>query len=157
MIKSLFAVFALVFLISACRGSFSEDYRANLNKPPSPDVIGVDANNDGVRDDVAEFVNGLNITQAQKKHLMVYAAGLQQQATYFNGSIDNPDEHAKLMAQSTVCVLSSFEDFEMAVFFHKKLQSLTANTSERTARLLRYSHSRNGTVVRLPPKENCTN
>lgn len=122
----------------------------------SDDVAGPDVNQDGVRDDIAAFIAGLPATDQQKAYLMTYAVGIQKQATYTPGSLEDPDQHARDMAQATVCVLSSFEDFEQAVLYHKQVQNYTANTKERARRLFAYSQSRNGTVVRLPSKDNCT-
>lgn len=122
----------------------------------SDDVAGPDVNQDGVRDDIAAFIAGLPATDQQKTYLMTYAVGIQKETTYTPGSLADPDQHARDMALATVCVLSSFEDLEQAVLYHKQVQNYTANTKERARRLFEYSQSRNGTVVRLPSKDNCT-
>lgn len=120
------------------------------------EIAGTDSNQDGVRDDIATFISGLPATSQQKTYLMTYAVGIQKQATYTPGSIPDPDQHARDMAQATVCVLSSFEDFEQASLYHKQVQNYTANTKERARRIFEYSQSRNGTVIRLPSADNCT-
>lgn len=138
---------------SSLEPSIFESLRPALDR--SDDVYGPDVNKDGVRDDIASFIAGADVTEQQRRYLMHYAAGMQRQVTYEQGAIDNPDQFARDMAQADVCVLSSFDDLEKAVFYHKKVQNYTANTKERARRLFAYSGSRDGTVVRLPSAESC--
>lgn len=135
--------------------NISQKFRPQLSADPD-DVHGPDENKDGVRDDIALFIDNLDVTPRQTYYLMVYAAGVQKEVTYTPDSLADPEQHARDMAKATVCVLSSFEDLEQAITYHQNVQNYTANTKERARRLFEYSTSRNGTVVRLPHRDVCT-
>lgn len=118
-------------------------------------LAGVDANSDGIRDDIAAYIASLPITDVQKKRSMEFAASLQKTMLLNLQTTTDLDGFAREKAQIQICFLDAFDTIQTASEFTRKLYAYTGNTKDRAYALHAYDAKRNGTVLRLPSKANC--
>lgn len=124
----------------------------------SDDIAGLDADNNGIRDDIDIYINSLPITLSKKKLLSEHARHVQLSITVEPNTRANEEEFARNLVLSYICYIRAFDSSEKddARDYRKNIQSFTANTYERAKRLHQYDLSRNGSVISLPPADACT-
>lgn len=122
------------------------------------DVRGLDANSNGVRDDIDVYIGTLSLIDAQRSALL-QTARVQQLALL----IDVSDKMAvtevgrKSMA-ATACLADSFEpERRLSYGFALRVEAITANTPERAARYLKYLGALSGTSTVYPEAGYCEN
>lgn len=117
-------------------------------------LVGVDANGDGVRDDVAAFIAALPNTALQKK-------ALEQVARAVTGTLVVDVDHeeklrlaGRALAEAVACTSHQYGDG--ATDKVMRIESLMVNTPERLDAYERYNKARSGSVSTLPnPEESC--
>jgi hypothetical protein len=118
----------------------------------SPELIGPDADGNGIRDDIDAWIRALSVNDQQRKALLQKARTLQ--ATL---AVDLGDEAALqrvgegLMA-STNCLGDTFSDFSR---ISRKIEAMTANTRARAERYMAYNAARSGSSTMLPRENTC--
>ena len=122
----------------------------------SNDLLGPDANSNGVRDDIDAWIAALPITDAQKKAAHQEAA--QHQATL---TIDLKDK-AALQASgdrgmaSTKCIGDVFmPKYQDGYDLSTKIEAITFNTKERSMRYMDYNQARSGSSTTYPQGNTC--
>lgn len=122
----------------------------------SNDLLGPDANSNGVRDDIDAWIEALPITDAQKKAARQEAA--QHQAIL---TVDLKDK-AALQASgdrgmaSTKCIGDVFiPKYQDGYNLSTKLEAITFNTKERSMRYMDYNQARSGSSTTYPQGNTC--
>ncbi len=175
--KYLFAVISLVFMASFV---YSDVIKGTVHKeingyklPPEPDpavnnatLLGIDSNNNGVRDDVERYV-----IQTYKDEKIAVEIGFQV-ARAFNVVIENPEnakEVDRVLTAAQDCA-GYFEDdadefgdpilLDTDIVTSKKFKSIMLNTASRIRAYLEYNRNLSGGVFTLThadkEKEKCT-
>ena len=118
-------------------------------------LLGIDANNNGVRDDIEAYINSLGFTPAQVRAAMQKAKILQKTL-----SVNTKDPAAvqqlgeKSMA-STNCLGDTFTAPGQRSQVSQMLESYTMNTKTRVMQYLSYNSASSGSVTRLPDGDTC--
>ena len=110
----------------------------------SASLVGVDADEDGVRDDVEEVIDAMPVTQALKDHLRIYAE-IQQRimAADFSGDEGTAKALAYELAQETFRTDDCLPDGVDQQEFREKRDAVTLiilNTDERNEQDAMLSH-----------------
>jgi len=123
-----------------------------------PTLEGVDANGNGVRDDIDAFIERNYSTEPQRRAASQLAAHFQKTIL-----VDKSDR-AALKRQSVLgmravrCVAARFNGVDgskQAGAVVYELEAVTANTKERLKAYLAYSKGLDGTVVSMPEGDTC--
>ncbi|TJZ70050.1 carbohydrate-binding protein [Chitiniphilus eburneus] len=138
-----------------------------IKVPPNPGaagrktLAGIDADQDGVRDDVQRFLaQEVGQHPARFKYAMEMARLAQQQILTVNG---NDREHARALLNewgiASDCFERSYkdstEDYDWRLMFFKKQNSLQYNTADRLSAYHRYSELLSGMVFGSPVVYQC--
>jgi hypothetical protein len=177
---SIFAFTALALSLAACGGSKSaspvlpgsapattttvatvslkeqitklEDSGALPKLDRSTSIVGPDVNNNGVRDDIEAYIAALQLIDVQKKALMQDAKAMQMTLT-----VDLTDKVAlqkvgDALSASINCLSDNIPNFGE---YSQKIESMTANTKERSKQYLKYNAARSGSSTTSPPNNHC--
>ncbi|GLS05633.1 hypothetical protein GCM10007860_27900 [Chitiniphilus shinanonensis] len=138
-----------------------------IKVPPDPGaagrktLAGIDADHDGVRDDVQRFLaQEVGKHPARFKYAMEMARITQQEILTAGG---NDREEARRLANQGDLPLSCFhdtfnssvEDYEWRLKYSKKLAALHANTPERMAAIIKNSELLGGMMFHSPMRYRC--
>ena len=100
----------------------------------SSSLLGLDADRNGVRDDIQEYIDGLELTDQQRYFVGNYAASKQK---LFLVDLDDSDAvlaYTLDLSQNMYCVLLQFNDPDDTLVSHKlieKISKKTLNTKKR--------------------------
>ena len=121
-----------------------------------PTLAGMDANGDGVRDDIASHIFRKYTDPAQRKAAMQAARAFQTQILVDKGNEMALEEASKAMFRAIRCRSKvfrgeGFEGYQMM----DELEAMSANTKDRLKAYLAFSKARSGTVSSMPTGETC--
>ncbi len=129
-ISQLSGAFLVVFLLSACGGSDSaavSSERAAVVPASADAVAGMDADNNGVRDDIDELVAGFPLTDAPK-NATLQLAGAVQTAITTSSDDEAASRNAQEVLRAQTCMASLMPDFATYV---DTIHAQTFNTELR--------------------------
>jgi|GEM_PF-3632517 len=118
-----------------------------------PGLIGLDANNDGVRDDLEAWISSLLYSKEQKKAL-IQLIKAQQQSLLHGGDVTKAQVADDLAARAQACVFSRFE-FSVANIFSENIESYVANTLERATAYAQFLDLLRQQDISLPTTDGC--
>ena len=118
-------------------------------------VSGIDANSNGIRDDIDRFIESLPVTTEQKNHLSAYAFYIQLTMVITPLTREKSDELAKKKAQAQICAMNALSNRKQGREYIRQIETNSINTYQRKQAYDAYNKSRNGTELRLPSAENC--
>lgn len=107
--------------------------------PPMPDrdlndkdVLGVDLNNNGIRDDIEIWINYVGKNYNERMALRQLASDLQYEAKVFSGDINARivSQVVSIFVTSNMCVIHVF-GYEKARYVKNKMKELYKNTIQR--------------------------
>jgi hypothetical protein len=129
-----------------------EDSGALPKLDRSSSIAGPDVNNNGVRDDIEAYIAALQLIDVQKKALMQDAKSLQMTLT-----VDLTDKVALQkvgdgLSASTNCIGDVITNFSE---YSQKIESMTANTKERSKQYMKYNAARSGSTTSMPSGDTC--
>lgn len=121
----------------------------------SASLAGLDSNNDGIRDDIAIWIEQLPISAAQKLAISQLAKATQSALT-----VDTSNDTAlrAVVAQqhaAVKCMVRRGADKVDGINIVTTLRNYTANTKDRVAAYLRFSNALDGSVLKSPPGDGC--
>jgi hypothetical protein len=123
-----------------------------------PTLEGVDANGNGIRDDIDAFIDRSYSTELQRRAARQMAANLQKTL------LANKEDKAALKQVDTGagrairCLFLRFDGSNGSKHpeaVSQELESVTANTKERLKAYLAYSKAMDGAVMSLPEGDTC--
>ncbi|WP_372661924.1 hypothetical protein [Hydrogenophaga sp.] len=123
-----------------------------------PTLEGVDANGDGVRDDIALHIEKKYADLAQRKAAMQMARAYQSMVLVNRNDAVALDAVSGAGVRAVNCIsiiYPSLEEFKVGHQMSSELEALTTNTKERLRSYLAYNKARSGTVSRMPEGDTC--
>ena len=123
-----------------------------------PSLEGIDANGNGIRDDIDAFIERNYSTEAQRRAARQFAVNLQKILL-----VNKADKLALRQVETeggraVHCVALRFRDStgsQQPAAVGQQLESLTANTKDRFKAYLAYSKAMDGAVLSLPEGDTC--
>lgn len=122
-----------------------------------PTLGGIDANDNGVRDDIERYIEKKYVEPAQRKAAMQTARAYQQMLL-----VDKSDAVALENVSGTgfraiVCLnrIFSGNDVANSSLVRTDIKAITTNTKQRLLAYLAYNKAHDGSVSRLPEGETC--
>jgi hypothetical protein len=116
---------------------------------------GVDDNEDGLRDDIAQLIALEPVTDEQKVALIEIAKGLQKTLVVDLTNEQQVSELGEKSALNAVCLALRFEKGIDASKYLGRIEAAMMNTSERADKYEAYNAARHGSVTRLPDFSTC--
>jgi len=121
----------------------------------SADIAGPDADGNGVRDDVDQWISTQPLSDSQRKALTQKARSLQ------NTLLVSLDDKAALqsagegLAASSRCGMLQFPEYSDFSKLAGKIEAMTANTRQRAERYMQYNAARSGSSTTNPRGNTC--
>jgi len=126
----------------------------NLDRSGS--IAGPDANNNGVRDDIEEYIARLPITPVQQAAAMQSARTMLLTLTVDLKDAAALDRVSNLGSRAISCIADVFmPNYQDGYDLDKKIEAMTANTKERAKQYLAYNRARSGSVSSEPAGNTC--
>lgn len=119
-------------------------------------ISGVDANNNGVRDDIDQYVNSLPDTATQKKALLQVSKSLNIAMTVNVNNQNQVIDAANNISGSIKCIYSLYTP-EIAPEKQADMEKFTVNTTERVAAYEQFNTAVSGSSFVLPQGDGCEN
>lgn len=119
---------------------------------------GIDANGDGVRDDIERYIEKKYSEPAQRKAAMQTARVYQRMLLVDANNMAELDAVSEAGSRAIVCAKSAFPESEGAIEQYRmtaELESMTTNTKTRLSAYLAYNKARSGTVSTMPQGGAC--
>ena len=121
----------------------------------SDSIAGLDANANGVRDDIEQYIDSKPNTQPQKNSLKALHRALSKAMT-----IDTKDKNAlrdvtNSINISTGCIWKTYRTGTVASPLGNEIEKLTVNTRRRYEAYMKYNSAMNGAVISEPKDLNC--
>lgn len=122
-----------------------------------PSVEGMDANRNGVRDDIETHIHRKYTDPAQRRAAMQMARAYQRMLLVDKMDAIGLDQVSALSFRAIVCLDTSFvgAGAPNSAIVLEELRDLTTNTKERLKAYLAYNKARSGSVSRLPEGNTC--
>ena len=121
----------------------------------TPDVAGVDANTNGIRDDIDSYINTMPITEDQKKGVIQLAKTVQESLLV---DVTNGADLRKInqgISRSIQCLSVKFPNVQERLEVITSIESKTANTRERTDKYIKLNNALSGSVSKLLSGDTC--
>lgn len=118
----------------------------------SADILGLDENNNGVRDDIDAYIDRAYPQPEQHAATIQNAKVLQK---YMVVDITNDTELRKLLKESHRAINCAFDRFDGYPEVLDKLEAMTANTKQRLLAYLAVSKAANGMAFGLESGDTC--
>lgn len=120
-------------------------------------ILGTDSNNNGVRDDVENYIQSLPDTSAQKSALTQTSSAISQAMVVDTANQTSVIAATNKTAAAIKCIYASYNDAEEASNKVADMRKLTVNTTERIAAYENFNISASGTSSVLPQGDGCEN
>lgn len=115
---------------------------------------GIDINNNGVRDDIEDYINKNFTNKKEKKALFQFARAMQKKVMFTS---NDREEARRLTIKSNkglVCILHTFDEKTRKKQW-QKIRSYTTNTKKRLESYLRLDGMLGGMVFSFPKGDGC--
>lgn len=122
-----------------------------------PTLGGIDANTNGVRDDIERHIEKKYTEPAQRKAAMQTARAFQQMLLVNKDDSMELDRISAYSFRAIVCLDNSFvgPDALNSALVLDEVRAMTTNTKDRLKAYLAYNKARSGSVSRLPEGDTC--
>ena len=123
-----------------------------------PTLGGIDANTNGVRDDIERHIEKKYTEPAQRKAAMQTARALQQTLLVNKNdaqALNSVSQMAMYAANCRGLIFPGLEGLKSVSRMSEEIETLTTNTKERRRAYLAYNKAVSGTVSQLPKGETC--
>ncbi len=129
---------------------------ANLDRGPS--VAGIDANTNGVRDDLDAYLAEQYTSVPQRNAALQFARALQAAMLVDPADLNAPRKVGQQVSRAVTCVYAKFtgaDDTKQAAAVIEELRSLSTNTKPRLRAYLAYNKALDGTTWTLARGDTC--
>ena len=120
----------------------------------SASIAGPDADTNGVRDDVQQYIGALPDSQEQKRALAQMSAGLSAAMLADTASDAQLRAAASKLVDAVNCIWRRY-DSQTANAKVEEIRKVTVNTRQRFEAYAAYNKARSGAVVALPSGDTC--
>ncbi len=121
-------------------------------------IAGIDANANGVRDDIERYIEKKYTVPAERAAAMQMARAFQQMLLEDKSDLAALDKVSADAMRGVNCVslvYSSIEEFTEGHKIATEIEAITTNTKRRLLAYLAYNKARSGSVSRLPEGDTC--
>lgn len=122
-----------------------------------PMLGGIDANTNGVRDDIERYIEQKYTGPGQRKSAMQMARAFQQMLLVNKENSAELDRISAKSFRAVACLDHTFvgPDSSNSASVLDEVRAITTNTKDRLKAYLAYNHARSGSVSRLPEGDTC--
>lgn len=117
-------------------------------------IEGPDTNQNGIRDDVEQYIASLPDSTTQKNALMQHAKAIHSALTVQTTEIKALSEVSKKVLNSTVCLFSVYDSVQ-AQQKGRTIEKITVNTRERLAAYEKFNLALSGSTTKIPVGVGC--
>lgn len=150
-----------ILLMGGCQLDFWESSGRMPKLDRTDTLSGVDANNDGVRDDIEKWIKKRWEKEPLKQKALLQYAKVAQKSVMVD--LNNQEEIEKideLGMRAINCLFDRFADDDIhseqnPSNVRKEIRAYTTNTKERLTHYLAYNEKLDGTTSRLPEGDTC--
>lgn len=136
--------------------AYLEDTGAIPRLDRSNSLEGVDANLDGIRDDVESFINFNYAGIDQRNAARQFASTLQEALLVNEEDLDAAKAVSIKITRAVNCIYSRFDGTGKEPFDAvRDIESVTTNTKERLLQYLAFAKALDGTSSALPEGDTC--
>ncbi|HDX8428298.1 TPA: hypothetical protein RQN23_002998 [Aeromonas veronii] len=123
----------------------------------SQDIAGPDANGNGVRDDLDDYINGLPDTEPQKQALRQSYSLLRSLLLLDTTNTTVVLDGMRRTGASIACMYARYSEEEAALMHQRfrEMESYSMNTRERTMAYARFNRAASGHSGVLPRGDGC--
>lgn len=150
--KKSLVVSGTLLLRSACSEAESGPIPGDLDRSSS--LAGVDSDSDGVRDDIARYIDAHYTEPRQRDALRQHAKALQRSLLVKEGDLTEGKRATIEISHAIRCIYTVFPRGE-AGKESQKIESLVTNTKTRLLAHLGVSRTMDGTSWSLPQGDTC--
>ncbi|MDP3813209.1 MAG: hypothetical protein Q8Q78_19570 [Hydrogenophaga sp.] len=121
-------------------------------------IAGTDANANGVRDDIEQYIEKKYTVLAQRAAAMQTARALQLTLLVDKNDAVKLEEVSEAGMRAAKCrghVFPGLERFPEAYAMSREIEAMATNTKDRLLAYLAYNKAVSGTVSRLPEGDSC--
>ncbi|MBT9464723.1 MAG: hypothetical protein IV113_11880 [Hydrogenophaga sp.] len=121
-------------------------------------IAGIDANANGVRDDIERYIEKKYTVAPERAAAMQTGRALQQTLLVDKTDAVKLEEVSKAGVRAAKCrglVFSGLERFPEAYAMSRDIEAMTTNTKGRLLAYLAYNKAVSGTVSQLPKGDSC--
>ncbi|PTO97148.1 hypothetical protein CWO08_05340 [Vibrio sp. 10N.286.48.B8] len=128
----------------------------NLEREPT--LVGVDNDDNGIRDDIERYIDINYLELDQKQAVEQYVKALQQTLIIDLTDINAVKSANRKLSEADHCIYSRFDgsnNSKQPAQVSQELESITTNTKERLLAYLAFSRALNGTSWSIPKGDTC--
>lgn len=129
----------------------------DIDLPPDPGdagketLLGIDIDNDGVRDDIQRYIYITYPTEEKVRLALTQITKNYQELLPYSGIPELAHENVKKLTRSRVCLFFIKNDYRIAIDIRRALQAEILNTNERSTTYVKFENSLAGKTTTLPP------
>ncbi|MDR1285593.1 MAG: hypothetical protein LBJ88_05285 [Campylobacteraceae bacterium] len=165
MFKKIFITATAIFLLIGCN-SDSGGNTSQVEKPseeiPTLDMTdtieGIDENQNGIRDDIEDYVNKNYPKEEHRKAMLQFARTMQAKLLVDTTNVIVVKQADIQSSRAQNCIYSQFDakrGDENSYTAWNKIRSMTTNTKVRLRAYLDFNKALEGTVLSLPEGDTC--
>ncbi|CAH6886412.1 hypothetical protein VCHA50P415_30231 [Vibrio chagasii] len=128
----------------------------NLEREPT--LVGVDNDDNGIRDDIERYIDNNYLELDQKQAVEQYVKALQQTLIIDLTDINAVKSANRKLSEADHCIYSRFDgsnNSKQPAQVSQELESITTNTKERLLAYLAFARALNGTSWSIPKGDTC--
>jgi len=169
-VRSYVGVLAFACMLTACGGGGNsastpqgaiEQLEGTGELPKlerEPTLGGIDANGNGVRDDIEQHIAKTYVESAERKAAMQMARVFQRMLLVDKSDTAALDAVSEAGSRATACANAAFRTADGAIAQYRMttdIEAMTANTKTRLVAYLAYNKARSGTVSTMRGGDAC--
>lgn len=122
------------------------------------DIVGPDANKNGVRDDIEEYIDKNYPSVKEHAAAMQFAKAMQETLLVETSNLVSVKQTSQKISKAIHCISSTFDggsDSTRSAQATLQIEAITTNTKERLKAYLRFNKALDGTVSTRPKGDTC--
>jgi hypothetical protein len=123
----------------------------------SANILGPDANSNGIRDDVDSYIATLPIAAEQKRAVEQDARALQATLLVDTNNSDALRQASSNISRAVRCLGIRFSDLYQRRSIGTRIEAITFNTKERSTIYMHYNEALSGSVFQSLTGDTCDN
>jgi hypothetical protein len=136
-------------------GTLTKIKQPSLPSGAVSNLIGMDADSDGIRDDIGNFIASKNLSQSELLAAKQNIFALQDTLTVDLENELAVSNAARKLARSIDCIFERYADSDSSENISFQLESLIFNTESRALRYISFNKAADGVVIQSVRKGAC--
>ncbi|WP_166256189.1 hypothetical protein [Marinobacter salicampi] len=122
----------------------------------SDSLVGIDADDDGIRDDIETFIEQKSVPEPQKEGLRTFARGMQDIQAADQITPEIAGSITDTYSAEYFCLTAFSDNMDEMLRIFSEVEAFTANTPKRAERYLEYTEAMDGRNMSLPSSSRCS-